>query len=113
MNAADLDLKTLQLYAEGLRGLAGMVREESGSLMSTPAKAAEKARARLVVIQAQVASNSGIELACPTGGGCTFCCYQTVGTTVPEVLAIAGYLREHAPEKVEAVKTRCKEWMEK
>jgi Fe-S-cluster containining protein len=47
-------------------------------------------------------------LACRAG--CDWCCYLTVGTTVPEVVRIAAYLRQTlSPEELQATRLRIAE----
>jgi hypothetical protein len=43
--------------------------------------------------------------------GCDWCCYLTVGTTVPEVVRIAAYLRQTlSPEELQAMRQLSPNW---
>ena len=54
---------------------------------------ADNAEGWLSLILARLKEKTRPCLGCPDGGGCTYCCYQGVVATVPEILLVAEYLR--------------------
>ena len=81
----------------------------------TPEKLKEvavNAEGWLSTILARLKENTQPHLACPDAGGCTYCCYQGVSATVPEVLLLADYLRHnHTAVELQAIKQRCRDFI--
>ena len=70
-----------------------------------------EAAAAVAVREAQTRQPPRPPLACREG--CAWCCYKTVGTVAPEVLRIAGHLRQTlTPEQLRTTQARIKALMD-
>jgi Fe-S-cluster containining protein len=73
---------------------------------------ADNAEGWLSLILARLKEMTRPCLGCPDGGGCTYCCYQGVVATVPEILLLADYLRHHrSADELEGIKNRCRDYI--